>query len=231
MYSRANFLAILLGLFVLISPVGAAPTMQEEALAEYKAGHYGAALQKFVQLEKQYPNSPMIHYYTGLCKQNIGQINDARSEYQWVSEHGDVQLKGLAATGLSNLGKYSTTVAGNGAVPSAPAAKAPAKAMASAAAAGKPKVKTILQFVASWDRGCTIFQPVFEETKGQFKDIQFVRIDAEDKPDIAKKYNVNSYPTIVYLDDKDKVMDTATSAYSSADVFADKIKQLNSQAK
>jgi thiol-disulfide isomerase/thioredoxin len=237
MYRRAKFFAASLGLFVFILPVVAAPPAMQEAMAAYKSGQYAPALQKFEQLEKQYPNSAIVHYYAGLCKQNMGQVSDAKNEYQWVSEHGDAQLKGLADTGLSNLGKYSTRVAGNptAAPPPPPAAgktdKAPGKAMASAAGAtaGKSKIKRIVAFMTSWDRNCNIFQPVFDDTKSQtqFKDIQFVKVDFEENADLAKRYSVTSVPTIVYLDEKDKVMDTSTTAPSGPEVFADKIRQLN----
>jgi thioredoxin 1 len=241
MHRRAKFAAISLGLIVFILPVVAAPPMQE-AMAEYKSGHYPAALQRFEQLEKQYPNSAMVHYYAGLCKQGMGQINDAKNEYQWVSEHGDPQLKGLADTGLSHLGKYSSTVAGNGSTPPPPppttkagtadkADKTAGKTMASAAGAtaGKSRIKRIVAFMTTWDRNCNIFQPVFDDTKSQaqFKDIQFVKVDFEENAELAKKYAVTSVPTIVYLDEKDKILDTSTTAPSATEAFADKIRQLN----
>jgi|ERR1700733_5504646 thiol-disulfide isomerase/thioredoxin len=238
MHRRAKFAAISVGLIVFILPVLAAPAMQE-AMAEYKSGHYAPALQRFEQLEKQYPNSAMVHYYAGLCKQGMGQINDAKNEYQWVSEHGDPQLKGLADTGLSHLGKYSSSVAGNpSAPPPPPPAAKPDKAAgktmaavpgAAGATAGKQKVKRVVAFVTNWDRNCNIFQPVFDETKSQpqFKDIQFVRVDFDENAELAKKYGVTAVPTIVYLDEKDKVLDTSTTAPSASEAFADKIKQVN----
>ncbi len=238
MLCKASFLAFSSAWLLCTVPATAAPPappLMQEAMTDYKSGHYAIALQKFDQLEKQYPNSPIVHYYAGLCKQSMGQITDAKNEYSWVSEHGDSQLKSLASAGLAHLGKYSTSVAGNASeAQPAPASKGDktdkpmAKVASSAgAAAGASKVKTIYAFVTSWDRNCAIFQPVFDDTKSQFKDIQFVKVDAEASVDLAKKYNVSSYPTLVYLDANQKVLENSTGAPSGTDDFAAKIKSLN----
>ena len=43
---------------------------------------------------------------------------------------------------------------------------------------------------------------------------------------MAAKYNVSAYPTLVYLDAQDKVLDNAMGA-PMGDAFAEKIKTLN----
>ena len=84
MYRRA-ILRCLLGVAAFAVPgLAASDPVMEAAMASYKAGQYPAALQEFVQLEKKYPNSALVHYYVALCKQNIGRSGDAKSEYQWV---------------------------------------------------------------------------------------------------------------------------------------------------
>ena len=108
-------LSIVAASFFLVSmPVAEAASSAQEAMAEYNSGHYPASLSQFVALEKQYPNNAMVHYYTGLCRQAMGQISEARTEYQWVSSHDQGKLKQYAASGLQNLDKLGNRSASTG---------------------------------------------------------------------------------------------------------------------
>jgi len=274
-------------------PVAVAAQSAQEAMAEYNSGHYAAALSQFVALEKQYPNNAMVHYYTGLCRQAMGQISEARTEYQWVANHDQGKLKQYATSGLANLDKLGNHSASTASAQSADAAKgmvpvdgaskangpgwsnldpnmsanvqqaiemakkagvrigkdgktvsvknnelaaAPAAGGAPAAAAvgtapkvaKKSKVRKILEFCVANDRSCINFEDTFNSTKAQFSDIQFVKVNMDDgtNASLASKYNVSAYPTLVYLDDKEKVLDNAMGA-PMGDAFADKIKSFN----
>jgi tetratricopeptide (TPR) repeat protein len=289
--------------FLIAMPLAQAASSAQEAIAEYKAGHYPAALSQFVALEKQYPNNGMIHYYIALCRQAMGQIGEARTEYQWVSTHDQTQLKQLAATGLANLdklGSHSAAAASADSAAGADSAKGttsakagskadadgpdlsnldpnmspkvqqaiemakkagvrvgkdgkvipvknstPAAEAAAGAAAGntttaagaattapkvakKSKVKKILEFCVANDRSCINFEDTFISTQKQFSDIQFVKLNCDDgaNASMSTKYNVSAYPTLVYLDDKDKVLGNEMGA-PNGDAFAEKIKSLN----
>ncbi|MFX5187545.1 hypothetical protein ABTC69_18545, partial [Acinetobacter baumannii] len=52
---------IVASLFLFCTPMAGAADAAQAAMAEYKSGHYAAALTQFVALEKQYPNSAMAH--------------------------------------------------------------------------------------------------------------------------------------------------------------------------
>jgi hypothetical protein len=299
-------LSIVAASFFLVSmPLADAAQSAQEAMAEYNSGHYPVALSQFVALEKQYPNNAMVHYYTGLCRQAMGQISEARTEYQWVSSHEQGKLKQYAAAGLANLdklGNHSASAASTNSAGSADTAKgtasaktaskadadgpdlssldpnmspkvqqaiemakkagvrigkdgkmanvnssipaagtAPAAAEGGATAAGaataskvakKPKVKKILEFCVANDRSCINFEDTFNSTKAQFNDIQFVKMSMDDgsNASMAAKYNVTAYPTLIYLDAQDKVLDNAMGA-PMGDAFAEKIKSLNADAR
>ncbi|MDR3615343.1 MAG: thioredoxin family protein [Candidatus Obscuribacterales bacterium] len=290
--------------FLVAMPLAIAASTAQEAMAEYNSGHYPAALSQFVALEKQYPTNAMVHYYTGLCRQAMGQISEARTEYQWVSSHDQGKLKQYATSGLANLDKLGShsdspasadsagaadttkgtasakagskadsdgpdlsnldpnmspkvqqalemakkagvRIGKDGKVASAkdtatpaPVAAAGAGSAAAATAAGaattapkvvkKSKVKKILEFCVANDRSCINFEDTFNSTQKQFNDIQFVKMNCDDGANAttAAKYNVSAYPTLVYLDDKDKVLGNELGA-PNGDAFAEKIKSLN----
>jgi hypothetical protein len=277
-------------------PLAQAATAQE-AMAEYNSGHYPAALSQFLVLEKQYPANAMVHYYTGLCRQAMGQISEAKTEYQWVSSHDQGKLKQYAASGLANLDKLGShsavaadssdsadaskgaTVAKSGGKADADgpdlsnldpsmspkvqqaldmvkkagvrigkdgkvakatdtATTAPVPVVTAGAAttapkvAKKSKVRKILEFCVANDRSCINFDDTFTSTQKQFSDIQFVKMSCDDgaNASMAQKYNVSAYPTLVYLDDKDKVLSNDMGA-PMGDAFAEKIKSINADVR
>ena len=290
---------IVAGILLVNVPAAQAVESAQAAIAEYNSGHYPAALSQFLALEKQYPNNAMAHYYTGLCRQAMGQISEAKAEYQWVSTHDQGKLKQYAAAGLANLGKagsHNDTAAkadadapatadaasdapkGKGGAKSdadgpdlsnvdpnvsskvqqaidmakkagvrigkdgkpismkdtatpEPAAAATDKPGATKAGAPKvaalPKVRKIIEFCQSNNRACILFDDTFTSTMKQFSNIQFTKVTNDDEANpLAAKYNVSSYPTIIYLGEGDKVLDNSMGA-PMGDAFAEKIKSLN----
>jgi len=122
---KKHVAGLLASLLLAVIPAIAAPNLYAQAVADYNAGKYGQAASAFETLKNQYPNNALTHYYLGLSRQALGQMNKAREEYQWVSQYGDASLKGLAAQGLARLsGKSGSAQPG--------------------------KVKKILEFYADW---------------------------------------------------------------------------------
>ncbi|MCC7530496.1 MAG: tetratricopeptide repeat protein [Candidatus Melainabacteria bacterium] len=137
----------LAALLIAALPALSAPAnLYAQAVADYNAGKYGQAATAFETIKAQYPNNALTHYYLALCRQALGHFDKARQEYEWVSQHGDASLKGLAAQGMSRMSGVKTSASGSG--------SATHTASATQSPAGRPpagaKVKKILEFYADW---------------------------------------------------------------------------------
>lgn len=60
-------------------------------------------------------------------------------------------------------------------------------------------MKRVLYFSTTWCGPCKQFKPVVQQVS-QETGVQVTYIDAEQDPEMAKKYNINSVPTIVIID-------------------------------
>jgi thioredoxin len=59
---------------------------------------------------------------------------------------------------------------------------------------------------AEWCPPCKKFSPVFEKIKGEFPDIEFVKIEADSNAEFLNHYAIRSIPTILITDDGDSVL-------------------------
>lgn len=57
----------------------------------------------------------------------------------------------------------------------------------------------ILDFFAQWCPPCKRFGPVFEEVANSNPSALFIKVDVDQHESIAKKYSVNSMPTVIVL--------------------------------
>jgi tetratricopeptide (TPR) repeat protein len=215
-----------------------AASPMDQGIAEYKAGKYAAAAAEFEALAAKYPRNGYVHYYLGLCKQGMGQVQAAKNEYQSAASL-DPKLQSLAQTGIAVLSKMRGHSAQLDAEPATTPAPPPLPKDAGkeakddkgakVATTGKPKVRKVLTFTTSWNNMWNRFEPTYESTKGQFKDIEFQKVDVEDPANEAlkTKYSVSQYPTIIYLDEKGNVLDTSVANAPMGDEFANAIKTLN----
>ena len=69
--------------------------------------------------------------------------------------------------------------------------------------------KVFVDFFATWCGPCQMLAPVLEEMdqKGEFGDIKVIKVDVDEAPEIAGRFNVQSIPTLLLLEDG-KVVDT-----------------------
>jgi thioredoxin 1 len=65
--------------------------------------------------------------------------------------------------------------------------------------AGSEGKLVVIDFSATWCGPCRIIAPLFKELSESIEDVVFVKIDVDENPDTAAKYNVSAMPTFVFL--------------------------------
>lgn len=58
----------------------------------------------------------------------------------------------------------------------------------------------VLTFGAVWCSGCLVMKPIWEEIIKENDWIEREYIDIDEKPEIAKKYDIEEIPVFVFLD-------------------------------
>jgi thioredoxin 1 len=67
------------------------------------------------------------------------------------------------------------------------------------------KSPVFIDFFASWCAPCQMFDPIFEELKTAMGDqVDFIKIDIDQFPGIAMKYEVKSVPTLILIKDSEE---------------------------
>jgi thioredoxin 1 len=58
----------------------------------------------------------------------------------------------------------------------------------------------VVDFSAAWCMPCKMIAPVFEEMAGEFESsCTFLKVDVDDTPEVAEKYQVASMPTFLFI--------------------------------
>ncbi len=82
----------------------------------------------------------------------------------------------------------------------------------------------LIDFAAEWCMPCIMMAPIIDELSEKFKGkIKFAKVDIDENPELADKYNVASIPNFVLFKDGQKVDQFIGS--SSKEDFEKKLKK------
>jgi len=63
----------------------------------------------------------------------------------------------------------------------------------------------VIDFSATWCGPCKVIAPVFDQISDEFSQATFIKIDVDEVPEIAQRYQVLAMPTFVFLRDGEVV--------------------------
>lgn len=63
----------------------------------------------------------------------------------------------------------------------------------------KKNLLLAVDFWAPWCPYCTRLKPVFESVANDYKDINFIKVNVDEHPDIASKYGIQGIPAIKFI--------------------------------
>ena len=61
--------------------------------------------------------------------------------------------------------------------------------------------RQVIDFHATWCGPCKILSPILEELQGEMNDVEFVKLDVDQFPEISGANQVMGVPTVVILKD------------------------------
>ncbi len=73
----------------------------------------------------------------------------------------------------------------------------------------------LLDFFATWCGPCKMLTPVLEEVEGDYPDVEFVKVDVDEEPDLARRYGISVIPTLFVI--KNGEATATTKGYLNAD--------------
>ncbi len=84
----------------------------------------------------------------------------------------------------------------------------------------------IIDFYAEWCGPCKMMTPMIEEIAKEYKDqLTILKVDIDKCPDLIKKYNIMSIPTLLYLNEKKEVIDQI-SGFHNKDLLIKKTNEI-----
>lgn len=65
--------------------------------------------------------------------------------------------------------------------------------------------EVVVDFFATWCGPCRMLGPVIEELSSEISDIEFLKVDVDEFPEIAQQFGVMNIPTIIVFKDNKQV--------------------------
>lgn len=56
----------------------------------------------------------------------------------------------------------------------------------------------VVDFSATWCQPCKMLGKVFEAIEGEYPQVKFVKVDIDQSPDLARRFGINSVPTVFF---------------------------------
>ena len=204
----------LLALLFFCLPAKSADAVYAQAMSDFQARRYPAALAGFQKVAAANRADIPSHYYMALCYQSTNQLALASREYQWVATYSkDPALKSKAQAGAAQLSRYASSSSSTS--PSTSNSNMN-PFMAAMMGAGKSQQRKsefssgrmkVTEFYTQWCHVCRDFEPEFKQAQSNYSNkCDFKRLDAEDPSnrDLVEKYKVKNYPTTVMADSTGK---------------------------
>ncbi len=87
--------------------------------------------------------------------------------------------------------------------------------------------KQILLFSTAWCPDCIILNFYIDQVVEENSDWEFIYIDSDEHPDLARRYNIFGIPSFVALSDGEVVSDLINKESKPKDVINNWIKDIN----
>ena len=73
------------------------------------------------------------------------------------------------------------------------------------------KGNVLVDFFADWCGPCKMLGPILEKLDEEYPNVEFVKVNCDEEPEIPTKYNIMSIPTIYFF--KDGKLVASTTGY------------------
>lgn len=67
---------------------------------------------------------------------------------------------------------------------------------------------TLVDFYADWCGPCKMIAPVLEEVAKEVTDVNIVKVNVDDSPEVSQQYGVMSIPTLILIKDGEEIAQT-----------------------